>query len=292
MRLHFPNGEHADTALAEGRITIGSGPNQKLRIAHPEIAEAHLAIDLDPVRGIELTVLGPPAELHVNSRPVKHKAIGRIGDLLTLGPVKLLLKPDSDLRESPPPANKTGAQSGPQRASLRAVAGQYFGRVIPIRARMVVGSDSDCDLVLKDPNLARRHAEFENTSQGLYLRDLGSANGTLVQGLQVRDTVLQHGDQVVFGENRFVIEAPGGTPIDIGGASTTPPAAAQPVHTQVQRRLVPPPAPVVTSPPPPVAPPQVASANSGPVRLANALMVFAALVALGALAFVFWDKFN
>ena len=290
MRLHFPNGEHADTALAEGRITIGSGLNQKLRIAHPEIADAHLAIDLDPVRGIELTVLDPPAELHVNSRPVKHKAIGRIGDLLTLGPVKLLLKPDSDLRESPPPAARNGAESGPQRASLRAVAGQYFGKVIPIRARMVIGSASDCDLVLKEPNLARKHAELENTLHGLYLRDLGSPNGTLVQGLQVRDTVLQHGDQVVFGENRFVIEAPGGTPIDIGGASITPPPSAQPVHTQVQRRLVPPP-PLAAAPAPPV-PTQVASANSGPIRLANALMVFAALVALGALAFVFWDKFN
>jgi len=49
----------------------------------------------------------------------------------------------------------------------------------------------------------------EATPAGIWLRDLGSANGTYVNGVQVRDAVLFTGDQLAFDRNRFLIEAPG-----------------------------------------------------------------------------------
>ena len=57
--------------------------------------------------------------------------------------------------------------------------------------------------------MSRRHAIIENSGDGIYLRDLGSANGTFVNGVQVRDAVLHPDDQIAFDRNRFLLEAPG-----------------------------------------------------------------------------------
>ena len=55
-----------------------------------------------------------------------------------------------------------------------------FFKVITLRSKTVIGRGSDCDLVLNESEMSRRHALIENTQEGLFLRDLGSANGTLV----------------------------------------------------------------------------------------------------------------
>jgi len=77
-----------------------------------------------------------------------------------------------------------------------------------VRGRLVIGRGSDCDLVLDEPEMSRRHAVIENSGDGIYLRDLGSANGTFVNGVQVRDAVLHPDDQIAFDQNRFLLEAP------------------------------------------------------------------------------------
>ena len=86
---------------------------------------------------------------------------------------------------------------------------RYFGKIVPLRGRLVIGRGSDCDLVLDEAEMSRRHAVIENSGDGIYLRDLGSANGTFVNGVQVRNAVLHPDDQIAFDQNRFLLEAPG-----------------------------------------------------------------------------------
>ena len=300
MRLHFPNGEHPDTFWAEGRLSIGSGDAHRIRLNHPSIDDSHLLIDADPVRGIELLVQNK-SDVHVNGRPVKAKALARLGDMVLLGPVKMLIKADSDSREAPPPSSNDGVGPGIKnlaaRAMLRAVSGQYFGKVIGLKVRTTIGRGSECDLVLDEPEMSRQHACIESTGSGIYLRDLGSVNGTYVNGIAVRDAVLKPGDQIAFDQNRFLLETVGVSPIELITAPGLPcliPVSAQipnagPVHTQVGFKIVPP-------PPAPVVPPV---AISGPVdvplntrRIANFLMLIAALGVLAGLAWVLLQKPN
>ncbi len=77
------------------------------------------------------------------------------------------------------------------------------------RVRLTIGRGNDCDLVLDEPEMSRKHAMIENSGDGLYLRDLGSANGTFVNGVQVKNAVLHPGDQLAFDRNRFLVETPG-----------------------------------------------------------------------------------
>src|SRR5215470_16710534 len=49
--------------------------------------------------------------------------------------------------------------------------------------RMLVGTHASCDVVLRDPSVSRFHCEIELGGRSVTVRDLGSANGTLVDGV-------------------------------------------------------------------------------------------------------------
>ena len=55
----------------------------------------------------------------------------------------------------------------------------------PVGARLLVGKSPACGLRLRDPSVSRRHAAFEVTGKGLRVTDLGSTNGTAVNGVRV-----------------------------------------------------------------------------------------------------------
>jgi len=96
----------------------------------------------------------------------------------------------------------------PARVVLRGVSGSYFGKIVPVRGRLLIGRGSDCGLILDEPEMSRHHAAIENAGDGIYLRDLGSADGTFVNGVLVRNAVLHTDDQIAFDRNRFLLEAP------------------------------------------------------------------------------------
>ena len=70
-----------------------------------------------------------------------------------------------------------------------------------------IGRHPDCNLVLADPNVSRNHAEIRPQGDGFVVVDLGSTNGTRVNGVRVDTQLLQDGDEVSFGNTRMRFEA-------------------------------------------------------------------------------------
>lgn len=242
IRISLPGGERSDLVAGEGVVRVGSAPGSDIQLPTAKgVRPKHAEVHYDQRRGVELKVMEPGAVVVVNGRPVKEKAILRLGDVVVIGQVRLVLKPEVERQDKPPKldpaAIETKLSFAPPRVVLRGVSGAYFGKVITLKGKTVIGRGSDCDLVLNEPEMSRRHAILENTPQGLYLRDLGSANGTSVNGQLVRDIVLRPGDQVAFDQNRFLVEAPGYLSMPIEAEPVTG------VITQVQRPLVIPKAP-------------------------------------------------
>jgi pSer/pThr/pTyr-binding forkhead associated (FHA) protein len=219
MRLHFPNKEHEDLLTAPGDTSIGAAADNTLVLKRPGIAAHHASLNVGD-RGFILSVVDSAARVHVNARPVREKAILRLGDVVSLDTLQFILKPDRDasIRTDVPPATATSRNSdeaatrlrnAPPKAVLRGVSGSYFGKIVPLRGKLTIGRGSDCDLVLDEPEMSRRHAMIEDSGDAILLRDLGSANGTFVNGVQVRNAVLHPDDQIAFDHNRFLLEAPG-----------------------------------------------------------------------------------
>jgi len=70
-----------------------------------------------------------------------------------------------------------------------------------------IGRRPDSNVVLADPNVSRNHAEIRPHGDGFLLIDLGSTNGTRVNGVRVEQRVLADGDELTFGNTRLYFEA-------------------------------------------------------------------------------------
>jgi hypothetical protein len=73
--------------------------------------------------------------------------------------------------------------------------------------RLVVGRSAQCDVVLNDPTVSRRHAELRRSGNEVVVVDLGSTNGTRVNGMLVRRQRLKDKDEIAFGNATVVFEA-------------------------------------------------------------------------------------
>jgi pSer/pThr/pTyr-binding forkhead associated (FHA) protein len=220
MRLSFPNKEHDDTLIGAGDTRIGAAADNTIVLNRSGVAAHHARLSVGD-RGIVLHVL-EGARTHVNTRPVREKAILRLGDIISLDTLQFVLKPDRDdsIRSNlpasssitpPPPVADPAAQTriNPSRVLLRGVSGAHFGKIVAVRSKLVIGRGADADLVLDEPNMEARHAVIETVGDAIYLRDFNSRQGARVNGVPVHDAVLHSGDQIAFERNRFVLEAPG-----------------------------------------------------------------------------------
>jgi hypothetical protein len=72
--------------------------------------------------------------------------------------------------------------------------------------RVVIGRSRECDVVLSDPNVSRRHAELRRDENGWHAVDLGSTNGVKVNGRRVDQMVLRDGDRITVGVSDLTFE--------------------------------------------------------------------------------------
>ncbi|KAB8290117.1 FhaA domain-containing protein [Bifidobacterium avesanii] len=67
-----------------------------------------------------------------------------------------------------------------------------------------LGRGSNCDIVIDDPGISRKHLEIDITDKGVIARDLGSTNGTYVEGHQVPAATLLDGNTITIGRTRIL----------------------------------------------------------------------------------------
>jgi pSer/pThr/pTyr-binding forkhead associated (FHA) protein len=72
---------------------------------------------------------------------------------------------------------------------------------------VTVGRMPESTIVLADPNVSRNHAEVRPQGDGYVVVDLGSTNGTRVNGVRVSEQALRDGDEIMFGNTRVVFTA-------------------------------------------------------------------------------------
>ena len=69
-----------------------------------------------------------------------------------------------------------------------------------------LGRSRDCDIVVQDANASRQHAEIRHIGLDYFLVDLGSTNGTIVNGQRIRRHPLAHGDRILIGTTEIAVE--------------------------------------------------------------------------------------
>jgi hypothetical protein len=124
-----------------------------------------------------------------------------------MGPVSIELQVDNDLRpgrfEITSTIKESGQGVGPGTLVLAS------GQRVPVGAKPVtIGRLAECTLQLSDPNCSRRHAEVRPVGSGFVVADLGSTNGTKVNGLKIDgERTLADGDIITLGGTNLRFEA-------------------------------------------------------------------------------------
>ena len=104
------------------------------------------------------------------------------------------------------PRDAASSEANPPRSdtvlwTLRFISGKYQGGEFPLRPHreIVIGRSSDLDMVLVEDMVSRKHAKISTDERTVSIQDLGSTNGTFVNGEKIRKVELKDGDRILIG---------------------------------------------------------------------------------------------
>ena len=126
---------------------------------------------------------------------------------------------------------------------------EYLGDAVELPlGETVIGRDTSCSLRFNDPSVSRRHVKIVRRSGEVFVEDLGSANGTLLNGRRVTAPIrVLDGDRVVVGTRELIIRSPHGldedepVTLDLTELSTAVEIARARVTTKQVAAVAPPP---------------------------------------------------
>lgn len=97
--------------------------------------------------------------------------------------------------------------------ALRFISGKYQGGEFPLPedGEIVIGRSSELDMVLVEDMVSRRHAKILVEAGDIFLEDLGSTNGSFVNGEKVSRTKLAEGDRILIGTSIIKVVASDGS---------------------------------------------------------------------------------
>ncbi len=218
MKLVFPGGEHAQVLLDHGINRIGSDPAATVVLDQPGVLPQHCELHVND-HGVMLHV-PKGAPLQVNGRKVDGLIALRPGDsvnfdsiLARLAALDGVAPASQQVGALPAPANDdlgaTSVRKALPRYVLRGLCGEGKGRSYPVGGPTVVGRASQCGLQLRETGLSRKHARLIPTDDGVQVEDLGSTNGTFINGTRVQRGLARPGDEIGFDVLRFQVAMPG-----------------------------------------------------------------------------------
>ncbi len=123
-----------------------------------------------------------------------------------MGPVTVHLERDEEMRTGSF-ALSARFKEGPGGGTGGAVVLPDGRRVDLGAAAVTVGRAAECAVTLTDTSVSRRHAELRPTNEGWVVVDLGSTNGTRVNGVTISERTLKDGDLITVGDVQLRFEA-------------------------------------------------------------------------------------
>jgi pSer/pThr/pTyr-binding forkhead associated (FHA) protein len=221
LRLNLGKNEGREWVIDGAQTFIGRHEGAHVPLfGDPNIAPMHACI----VRqGDQYWLMdgGTPMGTRLNGQPVQsaplfHKAQVGVGSYV----LEFLMRPGSAPARAAERLMHSGAPVQPIQQTqgapvvghsvtpaLTAILGPLAGQRFELRAPLEIGREAAGIGLASDASASRRHARLEPMGTGWQVVDLGSTNGTLVNGAKVTSAMLRPGDVLTIGSSQFRFEA-------------------------------------------------------------------------------------
>ena len=223
LEILGPDGERRAVPLAKD-VVVGRDRDVDLRLDDQSVSRKHAKLYFDEQGALWVEDLGSGNGVFVDGKRLREPAEVPNGSRLKLGVFSVTAQdvkgPSAALAkgkgatEAPAPAAKPAPKPAgpppPSGCALRGRAGAFLNRDFLLQKPVVkVGRVQDGnDIPVQDDSISREHARFTRSGRGYVLRDLGSANGTSVNGERILEKPVQTGDLVRFGTIEFEYYGP------------------------------------------------------------------------------------
>jgi pSer/pThr/pTyr-binding forkhead associated (FHA) protein len=189
---------------AGGEVTIGRETDRHLVLPSPAVSRRHARLLLDGSQPV-VTDDGSSNGVLVEGAPIQGPTPIGAGSRIDIAEYHLLVEELTAIATEPEPEEPA------TRLRLIAEGGPIDGHVIELgRPRTSFGRAPDNDVPLDHPSISRHHAAVHRiAADQVEIEDLGSSNGSFLNGERVEKAVAAPGDVVRFGELRFRLEGDG-----------------------------------------------------------------------------------
>jgi pSer/pThr/pTyr-binding forkhead associated (FHA) protein len=209
LKLQFKDNASRSLWLAGEKLTLGSDADNDIMLSGLGIEAFHASINIQE-SGVKL--LSESGSCSVNDIPVDDVHSLSPGDELRIGQQRMLILTAQQADQIKKAANKEEAKSAanPSEAgwSLQAQHSKLKDTPYIIAKKSILGRSKDCDIAVPYKLLSRHHVEFTVRDGQLYLRDLGSSNGSFINGNRVAEARLQAGDKIRLAKLVFEVRGP------------------------------------------------------------------------------------
>jgi pSer/pThr/pTyr-binding forkhead associated (FHA) protein len=226
LKLRFKNNKHSAVWLVEPKVTIGRANGNHLIVEDPKAAPRHADILVNHEQLTLVNVAGH--SLLVNGEPVEKSVVLQVNDQVRIGNTLLeVIDPKLEQRTTPP-AVAGNNPAWALKANHAALANRLFPINVPPNGEVIIGRSTDCDITLAAAHLSRHHAKLVMRDGLLYIRDLGSANGTFLNGERITEARIRRGDELRLDTLSFSVLGPSSEDLDKTTVRPMPAIAPRP----------------------------------------------------------------
>ncbi len=207
LRIYLKEEFRWNYTLLDKEVRIGRSRKNHIVLPHPEVSRNQAIIRK---KGKEYVVIDESGRgLDVNTALAKESEL-KHGDVLSIGVYRLVFQ--SEEPEDPPSDTMTWESTlelpTPKpvlekiaKCELVVTDGPDKGKRMALgRGVMAIGRSAQGDLVLTDKTVSNLHLEIEYGSMGVHLRDMGSTNGSRVDGRRIQSQTVDVGSEIQVGK--------------------------------------------------------------------------------------------